>query len=601
MRQTFTKRILFFLFLVIPIPLILNLVVLSVFSFSTVTTNLMQTLLTKSSDFGLEFEKKLSIHRLFLKRLASTFALKGQMVNEKTFYAEAFSELQTLSDAEVSLCWLSPSEDRIYTKYSGQSFIQNLQQYPEIRKQLYQYAGKTGILTFPTPQPEHFLVIVENIGTLNSSGKNAGTLVAFYPMNSLKQDLIRSKYFEKEHICCVNQAGDVLFASAPFLTECKFSAHLPNLPELSPQKPNVTIQFAPKTLHTPNLLSMQIQNKTYLGLLLNVLPIEGTYTLALVPYSTFIFQALLLPINVTLFYAIAFSLMIWVLSRFNKKLHTPIQELITCMEATWRGNYQLRYEPQPYGYEINELGNIFNITLLLLLNSKEKAEVELVSGSHLQKELDILSSLQQELLRPSFPSLDYLHFAIHPLQSKQLIGQFYGWQTTENSFLSVFGLTGDSGLPSYLYALSARSLFLTYASLYDSIEEIAKKTNETFYASIKGNDASVSLTCMQYSVHTRTLSLFSIGETPPAVFLKHDQQWFHLFSPSTQTIFSGDILVLVTGDPLLSTILSELPINDLLQDSLHPLDSQNLSDLIAHMLNEAAPESEGSLYSFIFT
>ncbi|ETR79535.1 putative sigma regulatory protein-pp2c phosphatase [Chlamydia pneumoniae B21] len=58
MKHTFTKRVLFFFFLVIPIPLLLNLMVVGFFSFSAAKANLVQVLHTHATNLSIEFEKK---------------------------------------------------------------------------------------------------------------------------------------------------------------------------------------------------------------------------------------------------------------------------------------------------------------------------------------------------------------------------------------------------------------------------------------------------------------------------------------------------------------------------------------------------------------
>ena len=100
MRQTFTKRILLFLFLVIPAPLLLNLAVLSFFSFAAVKTAVVQDLHTRTMNFNLELEKKIAIHKIFLKRLAETLALKT-LTTTQDFFTEAYSEMIALGDTDL--------------------------------------------------------------------------------------------------------------------------------------------------------------------------------------------------------------------------------------------------------------------------------------------------------------------------------------------------------------------------------------------------------------------------------------------------------------------------------------------------------------------
>ncbi|WP_348663385.1 regulator of sigma subunit [Chlamydia vaughanii] len=603
MKQNFTKRILLFLFLVIPIPLILNLVVLSLFSFSAAKNNLIGNLHTHASHFNLEFEKKLTIHKIFLKRLANTLALKAYSSSED-FYVQAYHEMFALSDTDFSLCLIPLVNGNIKTKNPHDPFIHYLKTHPELKKKLSMSSGKACLITVPSEtSPNNYLVITEDIEIWNSP-TNAGLLVGFYPMHFLQKDLFRSLHLADEDICLLNKYGEVLFSSNPLFSSEVFSLNIPDLPKITPRTHATSIEIAPKMLQEQNLISVKIKNKRYLGIVLNKIPIQGTYTLSVVPLSTLLKKAIRLPVNVIFFYALAFILMGWILTKINKRLNQPIQELTTCMEAAWRGNHNIRYEPRPYGYEINELGNIFNCTLLLLLNSREKAEIEDISGNKLQKELAILSSLQQTLLSPDFPDFPNITFISKHLQGAQLSGHFYGWKasTSDHSLIGVVGLAGDIGLPSYLYALSARSLFLAYANIFPSLEKIGTATYETFGKTTEGDEATVSMTFIRYLSTEASLELFSVGNTPPVVFLKRQETFSRLHPPVSQKIQSGDVLVCITGNNELTDYLMRLPIEELLKDPLAPLNSDNFVETLTEMLNkETQSQIDGTLSFLSFT
>ncbi|EYE60660.1 regulator of sigma subunit [Chlamydia gallinacea] len=596
MKQNFTKRILFFLFLVIPIPLILNLIVLSVFSFSAAKNTIISNLHTHATHFNLEFEKKLSIHKMFLKRLANTLALKSNTAED---FAQAYYEALSIADSDFSLCLIPLANENIQAKNPLDPFIRYLKHHPESKKKLSKNAGKACILAVPSEtqqKQDYYLVITENIETWNSS-IHTGLLVSFYPMHFLQKDLFRSLHLQNEDICLLNKYGEVLFSSNPELFSSVFSLDVPSFPKITPRLPAIPIKKAPKFFQENNLIRVQINNTSYLGIFLNHIPIQGIYSLSLVPESLLITKSIKLPLNVIFFYSLAFLCMGWILTKMNKRLNHPIQELATCMESAWRGNHNIRYESCPYAYEINELGNIFNCTLLLLLNSKEKAEIEYVSGNKLQKELTILGSLQQTLLSQKFPDFPQISFESHHLGT-QVSGQFCGWKATQDNLLGVLGIAEDVGLPSYLYALSARSLFLTYADLFSSLEKIS---TETYVSFKKGTEGScISITFLKYSSIEGTLELMSVGDTPPLVFLKKENAFFQLFPPIIQKIHPKDILLCITGNPQLADYLLHLPIEELLKDSLSPINSDNFIDTLKELLNQAPSPDGGTISFFTF-
>lgn len=602
MRQTFTKRILLFLFLVIPAPLLLNLVVLSFFSFAAVKTTIIQDLHTRTMNFNLELEKKIAIQNIFLKRLAETLALKT-LTTSHDFFTEAYSEMIALGDTDLSLCLLSSANDSIRTKNPRDPFVRYIKAHPEIRDKLIQNPGNASLISISErPDTEnHYLVFAEPL-PIYEDPSLAGWVIAFYSMQKLRNYLFHNKQSYQDLLCYLNHKGELLFSDSSPFQNGAFSLSMEGYPALSSEKASYPLEPSPELFKTKELLKVSIHGKTFLAYLSPWQPIPHTHSLALIPLSTCITQALRLPINVILFYILAFSLMGWVLSCTSKRLNRPLQELSVSMESAWKGNHNVRYEPQPYGYEINELGNIFNCTLLLLLNVKEKAEIEYISGNLLQKELALLSSLKDTLLCQRSNSLPGGTFSLHYLQGEQQTGYFYGWVATpeKDRLFGVIGIAGDIGLPSYLYALSARSLFLTYASLGYSLPSICHKTMRSFDETTVGNEASVSIACLEYDLSSKSLSVLTEGANPPTLFIKRQE---HLLTMSEQQrIETGDILVCLTGGPHIIQYLKTLPIEALLKDPLAPLNSENFAEMLTTMLrskNQTQIDGAVGFLSFI--
>lgn len=602
MRLTFTKRILLFLFLVIPALLLLNLVVLSFFSFVAVKTTIIQDLHTRTMNFNLELEKKIAIQNIFLKRLAETLALKT-LTTSHDFFTEAYSEMIALGDTDLSLCLLSSANDSIRTKNPRDPFVRYIKAHPEIRDKLIQNPGNASLISISErPDTEdHYLIFAEPL-PIYEDPSLAGWVIAFYSMQKLRNYLFHNKQSYQDLLCYLNHKGELLFSNSSPFQNGAFSLSMEGYPALSSEKASYPLEPSPELFKAKELLKVSIHGKTFLAYLSPWQPIPHTHSLALIPLSTCITQALRLPINVILFYILAFSLMGWVLSCTSKRLNRPLQELSVSMESAWKGNHNVRYEPQPYGYEINELGNIFNCTLLLLLNVKEKAEIEYISGNLLQKELALLSSLKDTLLCQRSNSLPGGTFSLHYLQGEQQTGYFYGWVATpeKDRLFGVIGIAGDIGLPSYLYALSARSLFLTYASLGYSLPSICHKTMRSFDETTVGNEASISIACLEYDLSSKSLSVLTEGANPPTLFIKRQE---HLLTMSEQQrIETGDILVCLTGGPHIIQYLKTLPIEALLKDPLAPLNSENFAEMLTTILrskNQTQIDGAVGFLSFI--
>ncbi|EPP34528.1 putative regulator of sigma subunit [Chlamydia ibidis] len=597
MKQTFTKRIFLFLSLVIPIPLVLNLITLTLFSFSAAKNNLIQNLHTHATNFSLEFEKKLFIHKVFMKRLAHTLALKGYAHPNEDFYAQAYNEIQTLPTTDFSLCLMPSNGTSIKTRLPRHPFIQYLKAHPEFTQELQKKTGQALFLTLPNKSSEQYLVLVENIDLQNINIEST-LLIGFYNLSDLKKELFKSLSLNQEDICVIDKERNVIFSSNPIFD----AKDVPNIAKSTTlEKSKNYPQISDLSSQEQDLISICINNKNYLGLFLHKLPVPDTYTLSLIPRSALLAKAIKLPLNVAFFYTIAFILMGIVLTKANRRLNQPVQELTICMEAAWRGDHDVRYEPQPDGYEINDLGNIFNCTLLQLLNLKEKAAIELASGDKLQKELAILESLQQALLNPPFPSFPGVRFISKHLQGRQLSGHFYGWKTIKQTeLIGAFGIAGDIGLPSYLYALSARSLFLAYADSNLPIEKISQSTFDSFENTTEGNEAQISMSFLHYNINDHQIYLTQKGTTPPAIFLKRENNLLRPPIHEHYNIHTNDILIFVTGSSDLIDQFSLLPIDSLLKDPLQPINSTNFVDSLIDLVTlQSKTEIDGTL-SFLF-
>lgn len=257
MKQTFTKRIVLFFILVIPVPLLLNLVVLSLFSFFVSKTHVTQNLYTYSTNFNLEFEKILSIQNVFLTRLANTLSLKSFHTPAEDFYNQAYLEMLSLSDSDFSLCLAPLKQGQIKTKNPGDPFIQYLKMHPEIKQELATLSGKALLMKIPssTRTDEPYLVLAENIEPLQNSS-NPGLLIAFYPVQSLQDDFFHAQITNKEYICVLDTQGQVLFTSYPPFSNLTFSSDVPTLPQIYPHKHAIPFTQPSKGLRAPNLLKV---------------------------------------------------------------------------------------------------------------------------------------------------------------------------------------------------------------------------------------------------------------------------------------------------------------------------------------------------------
>lgn len=160
----------------------------------------------------------------------------------------------------------------------------------------------------------------------------------------------------------------------------------------------------------------------------------------------------------------------------------PLKHLTYMMEQVRAGNLEARFKEEPLGFDINLLGMHFNHTLDNLLENIQHAENERVKIETYQKELEIARQVQQSLLPKVVPVIIGAELSGTHLPAEAVGGAYFGYhakksQSQEDVVMISVAEASKEGMPSCLYALSARGLFRTYATLHDDVGQILSLAN----------------------------------------------------------------------------------------------------------------------------
>lgn len=248
--------------------------------------------------------------------------------------------------------------------------------------------------------------------------------------------------------------------------------------------------------------------------------------------------------------AITYSLSLWI-SR-------PLRQLSQLMGEVAQGNLSVRFRKEPFGFEINLLGEIFNQTLVNLLDNIQNAEDEKVKLETYQRELAIGREVQYSLIPAKVPQVNGVEVAGIYLPANEVGGDYYGFLQRELEsgeeilVISVADAAGK-GISSCLYSLSARSLFQTFMNLVDDPGEALHRTNNAFVENTGDTGMFVTFFAGVYHSHSKVLTYCSCGHVPP--ILRRKDGSIHLLDHAGIALglkesesYHSESIQLVSGD-----------------------------------------------------
>ena len=233
------------------------------------------------------------------------------------------------------------------------------------------------------------------------------------------------------------------------------------------------------------------------------------------------------------------------------------------MAQIGQGDYSTRFEPDPLGFEINELGDNLNRMVSALLQQMESAKEERVKKETLANELTIGRSIQLSILPQEMPQLPSLDIAARALPAKEVGGDFYdiftkGETGKREVILSIADAAGK-GISACLYSLCLRSMLRSYEALSDDVGLIVQQANNLFAKDTEQTSMFVTAFVAVYDEGSGRLNYFSCGH-PPTLLLRKDgsieKLWtegmamgvqdFEPIKQASCTLQRGDLLCLYT-------------------------------------------------------
>ena len=200
------------------------------------------------------------------------------------------------------------------------------------------------------------------------------------------------------------------------------------------------------------------------------------------------------------------------------RMAQPIQRLSLVMQGIQKGKRDLRYKKDPFGFEINALGNIFNETVDAVIEKKHLAEEERVKREKLAHELRLGQQMQRNLLPQKMPSYPNVELASVYIPAKEVGGDFYDvFVKNDKKLVLAIADAAGKGVQACFYSLSVRNMLRTYAKEYEDVGEAMLQANNLFTIDTAETGMFVTVLMGYYDYSTGILNYSSHGHNPVLV------------------------------------------------------------------------------------
>lgn len=221
----------------------------------------------------------------------------------------------------------------------------------------------------------------------------------------------------------------------------------------------------------------------------------------------------------------------------SRRITKPLQRLCHTLDRVSEGAIHVRYEPDRMGFEINELGKQFNMTLDALFDHQKSAHHERIQREKLAQEFRIGKEIQMNLLPQHLPEWEALDIAPGFKSAKEVSGDFYDlFPFEEDKLLIVIADTAGKGISACLYALGLRSLLRGFVTVKGNLSEALLDANHLFWLDARQSGMFITAWVGIYDRKSHELTYANLGH-PPAILKRKN----HLLELATQGIALGAI------------------------------------------------------------
>lgn len=203
------------------------------------------------------------------------------------------------------------------------------------------------------------------------------------------------------------------------------------------------------------------------------------------------------------------------------RIGKPLKQLFNVMNKISEGYYEERFKPDPFGYEINDLGSTLNQMVYDLNGHIEDVKNEKAAREILAKELKIGRDIQMSILPQEMPNFGGLEIQARSLPALEVGGDFYDLYVVTNPanpnekrLIATVADGAGKGSSACLYSLCLRSILRAYAAEYLPVGKVMQLSNNLFYMDTERSSMFATAMTVSFDLNSKKMTYYSAGHTP---------------------------------------------------------------------------------------
>jgi hypothetical protein len=218
----------------------------------------------------------------------------------------------------------------------------------------------------------------------------------------------------------------------------------------------------------------------------------------------------LLSILFLLFLLVGGSGLFWLIY----KMAQPLQQLAQAMHRVESGDFDSRYIPIRFGFEVNRLGYFLNSMLDMLEENFVEREKQTIEKKALAQELEIGHTIQKNLFPKQVPNLSSIEIASAFHAADRVAGDFYDLYMLNDKLFIVMADAAGKGISACLFSVSLRGMLRSALQCGAPLARIVQTAHQLLSLDAQGSGMFITAWIGLLDLHSMELTYLSQGHYP---------------------------------------------------------------------------------------